>query len=191
MPNVPVINTNSDQLCTNEDLILTTQSFSGSNVTYSWYAGIFPGGTFIANTSFPTFTILSPLALGTNTYFVIVEVDGCVSDASFFTTVNVSDAPIASTNTPLIEVCEGEPISLGTAVSGAGFTYQWTGPNGFTSTAQNPGAISATPIDAGVYSLVITSNGCPSDAATTTVTCLLYTSPSPRDRTRSRMPSSA
>ena len=27
--------------------------------------------------------------------------------------------------------------------------------------------------------------------AATTVTCLLYTSPSPRDRTRSRMPSSA
>ena len=28
-------------------------------------------------------------------------------------------------------------------------------------------------------------------AATSVATCLLYTSPSPRDRTRSRMPSSA
>ena len=29
------------------------------------------------------------------------------------------------------------------------------------------------------------------DALELTITCLLYTSPSPRDRTRSRMPSSA
>ncbi|MEM9819696.1 MAG: gliding motility-associated C-terminal domain-containing protein [Bacteroidota bacterium] len=168
-PNVPVISTNSDQLCTNEDLVLTTQNYSGNSVTYSWFAGIFPGGTFIANTSFPTFTLPAPLGVGTNTYFVIVEVDGCVSDASFFTSVTVSEAPVASTNTPLIEVCEGELISLGTSVSGTGLTYQWTGPNGFSSTAQNPAAIAATAVDAGNYSLVIISNGCPSDAATTTV----------------------
>ena len=33
--------------------------------------------------------------------------------------------------------------------------------------------------------------GLPWDSFTLTLTCLLYTSPSPRDRTRSRMPSSA
>ena len=36
-----------------------------------------------------------------------------------------------------------------------------------------------------------TVNGTSTTIDTTTLTCLLYTSPSPRDRTRSRMPSSA
>ncbi|MEM8906249.1 MAG: gliding motility-associated C-terminal domain-containing protein, partial [Bacteroidota bacterium] len=170
MPNVPVITVNDAQLCTNEDLVLTTQSYSGNNVTYSWYAGIFPGGTFIANTSIPTFTLFAPLGfIGENTYFVIVEVDGCTSDASLFTTINVVDAPVATTNEPLIEVCEGELIALGTSVTGPNISYQWTGPNGFSSTAQNPAAITAGSVDAGIYSLIITADGCPSDAATTTV----------------------
>ena len=36
-----------------------------------------------------------------------------------------------------------------------------------------------------------TTTTVPQTTTTTTTTCLLYTSPSPRDRTRSRMPSSA
>ena len=41
------------------------------------------------------------------------------------------------------------------------------------------------------YGIVVTNSG-PSDAESVIITdCLLYTSPSPRDRTRSRMPSSA
>ena len=39
-----------------------------------------------------------------------------------------------------------------------------------------------------VLALLFTSIGC---SAESPLTCLLYTSPSPRDRTRSRMPSSA
>lgn len=169
-PNVPILEVNSNTLCTNDDLILTTQNYSGSNVQYNWYAGIFPGGTYIATTVFPTFTIPGPLTVGTNTYFVIVEIDGCVSDASFFQTVTVSEAPIASTNNAVIDVCAGENIILGTNVTGAGFTYNWSGPNGFSSNSQFPPVISnATIGDAGTYNLVISSNGCASDAATTVV----------------------
>ena len=38
---------------------------------------------------------------------------------------------------------------------------------------------------------VMDSNSTGHDGLKYTITCLLYTSPSPRDRTRSRMPSSA
>ncbi len=168
-PNVPILEVNSNNLCTNDDIVLTTQNYSGSNVEYNWYAGIFPGGTYMATTVFPTFTVVDP-AVGTNTYFVIVEIDGCVSDASFYESVTISDAPIAATNNAVINVCEGESVILGTNVTGAGYTYEWSGPNNFSSTSQFPGVItSATIGDAGTYNLVITANGCPSDAATTVV----------------------
>src|SRR4030095_1441176 len=52
-------------------------------------------------------------------------------------------------------------------VSGA--TYVWTGPNGFTSSLQNPVRSNATLADAGTYSVIITVNGCTSAAGTTNV----------------------
>jgi hypothetical protein len=57
------------------------------------------------------------------------------------------------------------------SVAIAGATYSWTGPNGFSSTQQNPAAISnATLADAGTYSLIITNpNGCVSPPQLNTV----------------------
>src|SRR5205823_73393 len=64
--------------------------------------------------------------------------------------------------------CEGATISLSTpAVTGA--TYAWTGPNGFTSSDQNPTRANAATADAGTYSVTITVDGCPSAAGTTSV----------------------
>src|SRR5213078_2927717 len=51
----------------------------------------------------------------------------------------------------------------------AGATYSWTGPNSFTSSAQNPTRATATTADAGAYSVTITVNGCPSAAGSTNV----------------------
>ncbi len=168
-PNTPIIMANSTQLCSTDDLVLSTQQYSG-NVTYNWYAGIFPGGTFMSSTTVPTFTLVSPLAAVTNTYFVIVEVDGCVSDASGFVAVAVTDIPVAMTNAIQIDICEGEEFSLGTPTVGAGLTYAWTGPNGFTSNQANPPAFSdPSLLQAGTYSLVVAQNGCPSLPATTLV----------------------
>jgi hypothetical protein len=70
----------------------------------------------------------------------------------------------ASSNSP---VCSGNAITLfGANVSG-GATYQWNGPNGFSSTQQNPVIANATLNDAGTYTLTITKAGC--SAAITTV----------------------
>lgn len=74
-------------------------------------------------------------------------------------------SPVASNNGLL---CIGGTISLSaTTVSGA--TYSWTGPNGYTSTAQNPSISNATAAMAGTYSVVSIINGCSSEPATTTV----------------------
>lgn len=59
--------------------------------------------------------------------------------------------------------CEGETIQLN--VTGSG-TYSWSGPNGFTSTQQNPTIAGATAAMAGTYTVTVSNAGC--DATGTT-----------------------
>lgn len=94
---------------------------------------------------------------------------GCTAtmNGSAIVVVNTPPTPSASNNGP---VCEGNTLSL-SALPASGVTYQWTGPNGFSSTSQNPVVSSAaTPAMSGSYKLVITDgNGC-KDSTTTTAT---------------------
>lgn len=84
--------------------------------------------------------------------------------ASASTTVNaIPSPPAAGNNGP---VCAGATLQL-SAATVAGATYAWTGPNGFTSSLQNPSIPNATPAASGTYSVTVTVNGCTSGAATT------------------------
>ncbi len=74
--------------------------------------------------------------------------------------------PPATNNSP---VCVGETIQLNAALVG-GATYQWSGPNGFISSQQNPQVPNAQYVNGGVYSLTITVDGQTSDPTTTEVT---------------------
>jgi Leucine-rich repeat (LRR) protein len=53
----------------------------------------------------------------------------------------------------------GETLSL-TANSIANATYAWTGPNGFTSAAQNPSISNLSTANAGTYNLTVSVTGC-------------------------------
>jgi len=67
---------------------------------------------------------------------------------------------VAFANTPF---CDGQGNLALTTFNFPGATYQWTGPNGFSSTQQNPTVIpnAVTQNHAGTYTLVVTdSNGC-------------------------------
>ena len=50
-----------------------------------------------------------------------------------------------------------------------GATYAWTGPNSFSSAAQNPNIAGVTLAAAGVYNVTVTVGGCTSAAGSTTV----------------------
>ncbi|MEM9921569.1 MAG: gliding motility-associated C-terminal domain-containing protein, partial [Bacteroidota bacterium] len=64
----------------------------------------------------------------------------------------------------------GGAFSLGTTISQIGYTYQWDGPNGFQSQSQYPSLVTDVVLaDSGVYTLVISNNGCTSDPASTVV----------------------
>ncbi|MES2006250.1 MAG: gliding motility-associated C-terminal domain-containing protein [Bacteroidota bacterium] len=94
------------------------------------------------------------------TYSIVPVNKGCTGDP-FFYTASVKPTPtvpLISNNTP---VCAGAPLNLSTA-SVTGASYQWNGPNGFSSAQQNPVLSNITTAGAGIYQLLITVNGCTS-----------------------------
>ncbi|MCX6273010.1 MAG: FG-GAP-like repeat-containing protein [Bacteroidetes bacterium] len=104
-----------------------------------------------------------PVGLTTVTS-IATDASGNQSSCSF--TVNILSNPTitAGYNTGL---CQGTTLSL-TASGGA--SYSWTGPNGYTSTAQNPNRVNSTPSMSGIYTVLVTNeNGCTSSATVNVV----------------------
>lgn len=75
-------------------------------------------------------------------------------------------APPIINNGPL---CEGETLEITVTNPVPNATYNWTGPNAFTSTQMNITIPGVTSAQGGTYSLSITLNGQTSPAVTTTV----------------------
>jgi Lamin Tail Domain len=90
---------------------------------------------------------------------------GAPAAASFHSSASTTatPTPTALNDGPL---CEGATLQL-TATTVAGASYSWTGPNGFTSSLQNPAIPSAPAAAAGTYT--VTVNGCTSATTTATV----------------------
>src|SRR5205823_4616105 len=68
-------------------------------------------------------------------------------------------------------VCLGTTLSLTSTVSGgtAGYHYSWSGPNGFTSTDDDPSFTVSSTDYSGNYSFTVSdNNGCTATATTTT-----------------------
>jgi len=80
------------------------------------------------------------------------------TSADMVVTVYPTPDAVAGGNSP---VCIGETIFL-TAQPVIGATYSWTGPNGYSSSDQNPEILSASITDAGTYTLSVSVNGCSS-----------------------------
>ncbi len=117
---------------------------------------------FISNSQSIT---LSNLTNDTAIYYLAGGQGFCLSDTLGF---NIRVNPLIAK--PIITadstVCEGAPIRLTTTATGA-ISYNWSGPNGFTSNQQNPLLNNVQAADTGQYMLVIRDSlGCISDSAT-------------------------
>ena len=94
---------------------------------------------------------------------------GCTSATPATLPVIIKETPAilpVSSNSPL---CSGDTLKLTSSLV-AGASYNWTGPNGFTSTLQNPIIPRAQVTATGIYSVTASMAGCTSAAATTPVT---------------------
>lgn len=128
------------------------------------------GGTWqeVTNSGTLSANLWDSATVAAGAYRFKYRVDGSCNafDESFVDVViNLQPAtPIASANPA---ACENATIELfATAVSG---TYAWSGPNGFTSAAQNPVIASATAANQGTYSVNVTENGCSSQTSSVEV----------------------
>jgi|GEM_PF-1519505 len=103
----------------------------------------------------------SPQQVSTRDAWSAVGVNGIYNPLPFITSVN---------NGPL---CPGNTLNL---TSSGGVSYAWSGPGGYTSTAQNPVVANVSASQAGAYTVVVTDvNGC---SGTKTNTLFLYPQPS-------------
>lgn len=159
-PIAPTAGSNSP-LCVGSTLNLTASNIPGA--TYSWVGP----NSFTSGLQNPSVVNVTLAAAGTYTVYAI-SAAGCVGPGGTVTVVvnPVPVAPTAGSNSPL---CVGMTLNL-TCNNVPGATYAWTGPNGFTSALQNPTRTNVGVIDAGVYSVTVTVNGCTSPAGAVTVT---------------------
>ncbi len=74
---------------------------------------------------------------------------------------NSPPAPALQSNSP---VCSGKKLSLDATSIISGLTYEWKGPNGFTSDLKSPVISEVTMADSGLYTLVIRHLNCPTTA---------------------------
>lgn len=109
------------------------------------------------------YTINNAQVADGGTYRVIaVNSNGCKDSVDV--TIIVSDQSLIVFNSG--PVCEGGTLQL---FSGSGTSYSWTGPNGFTSSQQNPIINNVTINNAGIYTVVVSGNGPCTGTGTTTV----------------------
>ena len=167
-PSVTVSGTTS--FCSNTlttDTFRATPTLGGTAPTYVWYKnGVVQtsatGATYVA-TSF---------ANGDSIWVVMTSNSPCASpttatSAHLHLTITSSALMTIGSNSP---VASGATISLTSSASGA-TSYSWTGPNGFTSTTQNPSIPGATVAMSGVYHAhaAINSSSCGANGLVTVV----------------------
>ena len=140
-------------------------------------------------------TIANPTAspATTTTYTVTVtNITGCTATDQITVEVSGTISVSAGQDQSVFIDCDNNITGAQLSASG-GLFYAWTPTIGLSSPS-SPSPL-ATPTTSTTYSVVITDeNGCTGTDevfVTVVISCLLYTSPSPRDATLSRMPSSA
>jgi hypothetical protein len=151
--------TSNSPLCSGSNIQLSVTPLI--NASYTWTG---PLG-FTSATLSPTITNAQTVNGGI--YTVTIQSLGCVP-AVRSTNVVISNPAILNpgSNSP---VCAGNVLSLSQgAVSGA--TYLWHGPNGYSSSSQNPTRSNALQSFSGEYSLTVTTAGCGTQTATALIT---------------------
>jgi gliding motility-associated-like protein len=147
---------------------LTVAPVSGyTSPAYQWQINTgtswtdIPGATSLSYTANPT-------AAGTYEYRLASAETSNIGSSSCrvvsnVLTIVIDDTPssTATANTPL---CVGNALNLSVST---GTSYSWTGPNGFTSSVQNPTIDNITAAAAGEYKVTVTTGNCSSSAAVT------------------------
>jgi gliding motility-associated-like protein len=142
----PTVSAAGSTVCVNQTLLLFGSSVAGA--TYSW-----TGPGFNSNLQNPF--VNSPLVAATGNYTLkVASAEGCTNIATTSASVTALPLPLIVSNSPR---CFGETLNL---TSSGGDTYQWLGPNGFSSIQANNQINNVTVPANGLYTLIVTRGPC-------------------------------
>lgn len=148
----------------------TTLSLSGftsgvNGISFQWKRSSVSGGPYTNITGATTSTYsYTPAATGTE--YIICTVTCSFSGLS----TNSNQITLTVNPLPSFTLGNSGPVCLGSSLtltcSLAGASYTWSGPSGFSSSAQNPVISSFSAANAGTYTCTVTQLGCSSSATT-------------------------
>jgi uncharacterized repeat protein (TIGR01451 family) len=144
----PQVTVNSAAICPGGGPVTLNVNITGGSApfVYSWSNGATTSSITVSPSVTTTYTI------------TVTSSSGCVSQP-VTSTVTVNPSPGATATGGMIN-CIANSVQLTASSSTSGVNYSWTGPNGFTSSQQNP-----TVNDTGTYTLIVTNpSGCTSSA---------------------------
>ncbi|HRH68613.1 MAG TPA: PKD domain-containing protein [Flavobacteriales bacterium] len=130
--------------------------------TYDW---TFPGGTPATASTLDPPQICYAAATSSSISLTVTNACGSATDVTTLAVGTLPAMPVIASNSP---ICAGQILSL-SASSTPGVTFQWTGPDGFSSNSATVTIPNVAAVNAGVYSVVAVSNGCSGPAATINV----------------------
>ncbi|MBL7902390.1 MAG: gliding motility-associated C-terminal domain-containing protein [Bacteroidia bacterium] len=143
----PTLSVPGVTLCSNQNMSLSAVSVAGAS--YYWQGP----ASFTSNAQFPV--VATPPASLSGLYQVTVtSAQNCSNTAS---------ANVTITALPNVSITANSPLCFGSALflSGSGaLNYNWAGPNGFSSAAQNTSLAAVSFSQAGTYSLTATTGPC-------------------------------
>jgi hypothetical protein len=155
----PTLSASKTSICVGESVTISiTSGDLKQNSDWVWYAGadISSCGIDELDGSVTSITV-NPTS---TTFYSVRGEGGCAATSGDCAGINiiVNPAPTASatSNSP---ICEGASLELKVSSSGA-TGYSWTGPNGFSSNAQNPTLNNVTSANTGTYTVEVNNNGC-------------------------------
>lgn len=140
-------------ICSGNTINLSTTNVSGA--TYQW-----SGPNSFSSTS-RTPSITNATVVNGGNYTVTVTIAGCVATSSTNVVVNTTPSISAGSNTP---VCAGSSLNL--TATGSSGVFSWSGPNSFTSTAQNPSISNVSIAATGTYTVTVNNSGCTATSST-------------------------
>ena len=138
-------------ICSGDSVVVSTSTVTNA-ASYVWKNA---SGLSLGNgqtVSIPNLTVDTAL------YLFVSNTLGCIYlvDSAFINVNPIPATPEVPSDTAL---CVGDLLTLSTSTIAS--SYNWTGPNGFSSSLQNPSTITVGLVDSGIYILsVIDSNGC-------------------------------
>ena len=140
----------TNNTCFKKSIILSNNN-TVANTTYNWV---------LHNTTVSTLRNININSIGNNDtgkYILTASTNFCTAKDSFILVAYPIPTPVLTTNAP---ICSGNDVNISATYTGASFN--WTGPNGFTSNNTSIIFANASTILSGNYKVVTTANNCTS-----------------------------